>query len=263
VLQRASRRTRRTEAAGESYWISFTDLMSALLFIFILAVVVLVLQLAERQAELTSQRDQIEQQQVDFNEQISTLQQAESVREDMLLEISEELRAQGIEVLVTENNSVLSIPSESLGFAATSYELSESYEPRALTIGTVISEAIRQDDRLQYLDTVFVEGHTDNLDFDGLEGTGNWGLSTFRAISLWSFLESALPGDQRLGQLENTEGKPLFSVSGYADTRPVQGTQKTDEQRALNRRIDIRFTIVRPSSDDLVDISKTLEGELP
>ena len=35
--------------------------------------------------------------------------------------------------------------------------------------------------------TIFIEGHTDNRPLQGFMGKGNWGLSTFRAISLWQF----------------------------------------------------------------------------
>lgn len=228
--------------------------MSALLVVFILAVVVLVLQLAERQRELDAQQDR-------FNDQIVTLQEAEVVRKDMLEEIQTELADRGIHVLITENNSVLSIPSENLGFAAASYEIDEDYEDIAGTIGSVISAAVQTDDRLTYLDTVFVEGHTDNIAFGGLEGAGNWGLSTFRAIALWTLWEDRLPADLQPGRLTNSDGQLLFSVSGYGETRPVQAQQTTDEARAQNRRIDLRFTIVRPSVDDLINISETLEEE--
>lgn len=253
-MRLSTRRSRPSLGKSDSYWISFADLMSALLVVFILAVVVLVLQLAERQRELDAQQDR-------FTEQILTLQEAEVVRKDMLEEIESELAEQGIQVLITENNSVLSIPSENLGFAAASYEIDKDYERIAETIGTVISSAIQTDQRLDYLDTVFVEGHTDNVAFRGLEGAGNWGLSTFRAISLWTLWEERLPAELQPGRLTNPEDQLLFSVSGYGETRPVQDQQETDDARAQNRRIDLRFTIIRPNAEDLLDISERLQEE--
>lgn len=249
---RILRRKSQESESGESYWISFTDLMTSLLFIFILAVMALMLQLTQQQAALADQ-------QTKFSEQISTLQTAEVVRAQMLEEIQEELKTAGIEVLVTENNSVLSIPSALLGFDAASYEIEKSYEKVSLAIGKAISRAIHKDERLQYLDTVFVEGHTDNLNFDGLEGTGNWGLSTFRAISLWNLWDEKLPEYARLDTMLNVENRPLFSVSGYGQTRPVTKSQDTEKQLAANRRIDIRFTITRPDSADLLDIEKSIQ----
>lgn len=249
---RILRRRSQESDSEESYWISFTDLMTSLLFIFILAVMALMLQLTQQQSALADQ-------QTKFSEQVSTLQTAEVVRAQMLEEIQKELKSAGIEVLVTENNSVLSIPSALLGFDAASYEIEKSYEKVSLAIGQAISRAIHKDDRLQYLDTVFVEGHTDNVDFDGLEGTGNWGLSTFRAISLWNLWDEKLPKNARLDTMLNVENRPLFSVSGYGQTRPVTEAQDNEKQLAANRRIDIRFTITRPDSADLLDIEKSIQ----
>lgn len=250
------RRRSQSEHPEESYWISFSDLMTALLFVFILAVMALMLQ-------LTEQGKTLEAQQTQFSEQISTLQTAEIVRAEMLIEIQEELAAAGIEIHVTENQSVLSIPSALLGFEAASYEIDESYENVSLAIGQAISKAVQKDDRLAHLDTIFVEGHTDNVRHAGLEGTGNWGLSAFRAIALWSLWDEKLSADSRMDTMRNADEQPLFSVSGYGETRPVTEVQESEHELAANRRIDIRFTITRPTSDDLIDIEKSLQDAQP
>jgi len=248
------RRRSATEGDGDPYWISFSDLMSALLLIFILAVVILVLQLTEQGRALAAERETVQEQRELFAAQVGTLREAELVRAEMLQEIQESLRAQGIDVIVSENNSVLSIPTSLLGFENASYEIAEESHGVSLAIGTAIADAIAKDERFEYLDTVFVEGHTDNVAFDGLDGTGNWGLSTFRAISLWRLWEERLPADKQLGSFTSTSGDPLFSTSGYAETRPATELQETEAERAANRRIDVRFTVVRPSSDDLSEI---------
>lgn len=258
---RFRRRHATTEGGGgDPYWISFSDLMSALLVIFILAVVILVLQLTEKQRALAAEQETVREQRELFAAQVGTLREAELVRAEMLQEIQENLRAQGIEVIVSENNSVLSIPTALLGFESASYEIEEEFHDVSLAIGTAIADALAKDDRYKHLDTVFVEGHTDNVHFEGLEGTGNWGLSTFRAISLWRLWGEQLPQDKRLDSFVSTTGDPLFSTSGYAETRPATETQDTDAERAANRRIDIRFTVIRPSADDLSEIIE-LSGE--
>lgn len=250
------RRTPAESDEGTSYWISFSDLMAALLAIFVLAVVVLALNLSSQQQALSSQQEAVEAQHDDFQQQIQELQSSEQVRAEMVHEIEEELERQGIEVHVSENNSVLSIPSAQLGFEAAEYEISSDYEDVSLTIGRAVSDAIRSGDRYEHLDTVFVEGHTDNVAFDGLQGTGNWGLSTFRAISLWGLWEEQLPESEQLSDLYSSSGHQLFSVSGYGETRPTTEDQDDDSERARNRRIDIRFTIVRPTSEDMEDLER-------
>ncbi|MCW4386320.1 OmpA family protein [Salinibacterium sp. SYSU T00001] len=241
---------------------SFSDLMSALLLVFILAVVVLVLQLMQKQDELEGQREAFADQQTEFTNQIGTLQEAELVREQILSEIQAELAGHGIAVRISENNTVLSIPSELLGFDSGAYVIKPEYQHVATTIGSVIASVVSKDDRSRYLDTVFVEGHTDIEAFNGLDGMGNWGLSTFRAISLWQHWGAALPAGSNPALLVASDGRSLFSVSGYGETRPATATQATEAERALNRRIDIRFTIVRPSAQDLIDIQEQFEGSL-
>lgn len=235
--------------------------MSALLLVFILAVVVLVLQVMETQANLSEQKAQYDSQEEKLLDQVGSLRGAEDVRTEVLHEIERDLVAKGIQVTVNEDNTVLSIPSSLLGFDSASYEIKPQYADVALTIGSVVADVITKGDRQKYLDTVFVEGHTDSQAYTGLEGTGNWGLSTFRAISLWNLWGSALPAEVRPNSLKTADGRPLFSVSGYADTRPANASQTTDADRSVNRRIDIRFTIIRPSNEDLLDIEERFASE--
>lgn len=270
---RLTRRRGTSHATEEEnpYWVSFSDIMSGLLIIFILAAVALMLQLlitqedaiaaeAELQQQLTAQQAQ----QDAFDGEIAKISDAEEVRRQVIDELVTELEKNGIKVVVNEDASVLSIPSEALGFASGSYEVEASYQARARLIGQVLNDIVRKDGRTAYLDTIFVEGHTDGEPFDGPLGMGNWGLSTFRAISLWQLWEEALSPGARLGELTNAEGKTLFSVSGYADTRPVDGVDRGANEHAPNRRIDVRITIVRPSSDELERISEEFRvGQTP
>jgi flagellar motor protein MotB len=234
------------------YWMSFSDLMSGLLVIFILASVVLILQLMELQEEAEKKRVRLQEQVVEVEDEISLLRKAEEVRRNILTEAAEILQKRGIQVEVSENSTVLRIPNQLLGFDTGADEIGRQYQDIAYEIGEVLHQLISKDDRSDYLDTVFVEGHTDSRGFygDACGSKGNWCLSTFRAISLWQFWEQALPANKRLGDLINVQGKTLFSVSGYAETRRVIENEKTPSDYSQNRRIDIRFTIRRPSSED-------------
>lgn len=238
------------------YWMSFSDIMSALLVIFILASVILILQLMEIQTVL-------KERQVQFEQELVELKKAEQVRRTILDEAVEALRKRGIKVEVSENHTVLSIPNDLLGFDTGAYDIHAAYQARALEIGKVINEVISREDRVEFLDTIFIEGHTDNRPLQGFMGKGNWGLSTFRAISLWQFWGSALSPDEQLARLTNKDGKPLFSVSGYGETRPAVADQRTEDDFKRNRRIDIRFTIRRPDSAQYEQVRERLEEVKP
>ncbi|HHQ4594687.1 TPA: hypothetical protein ACSP2D_004006, partial [Aeromonas veronii] len=58
------------------------------------------------------------------------------------------------------------------------------------------------------------------------------------------------------------DGHPLFSVSGYGETRPAVSNQVTETDFKRNRRIDIRFTIRRPDSAQYEQVKERLQEEL-
>lgn len=236
------------------YWVSFSDIMAGLLVIFILAVVVLILEIMEQKTELD----------IAYEE----LARANKVRRTIIQEIADELNREGIPVIISENQTILRIPEDVLSFESSEFNLPEDDTRRnvALRIGRVVFDRIAFEDRWQYLDTVFIEGHTDRIRYNNTQIKGNWGLSTFRAISLWNYWNEMLPEPQRPEQLLNHLGEKLFSVSGYAETRPVPCTNAdinidnpsicpdgklddNDQSLRINRRIDIRFTVKVPSEE--------------
>lgn len=235
-------------------WISFSDLMTALLAVFMLAAVALVFTLTQEQDALAEVRIEAEAAKARgdrFDDLLGTLGTSERVRSEMVLEVQRALAERGIEVEVDPASSVIRVPVDLLGFESGSSDIQPRYRSSALEIGEVIAEVLTTDERYKQLDTVFVEGHTDDVPMEGLHG-GNWGLSANRAISLWRLWQDDLRVD--LGELAGATGERLFSVSGYADTRPVSTGRKSESSRAANRRIDIRFTEHKLSQEDLSEL---------
>lgn len=218
------------------YWISFSDIMAGLLVIFILASLVLILELLET-------KNQVDQ-------SITNIEEAEKVRRKILREIQEELKERNILVEVTDNESVLRIPKDLLAFETDQSRIPPSKEIRETVyeIGRVVYERIVYEERWQYLDTVFIEGHTDSR--RSYRQGGNWRLSVDRAISVWKYWLDNLPVEMRLEDLDNHNEEKLFSVSGYAETRPAVKDQATEADYIRNRRIDIRFTVKKPTQED-------------
>lgn len=244
------------------YWISFSDIMAGLLVIFVLAAVTLIL-------ELTQKSEQ-------WDEAIREIAKAEQVRKDLLREIEQELNSMNIPVKISDNDTVLRIPEDVLTFAQGRFDIpdDERSQQNALDIGQVLFKSIVKEERWKYLDTIFVEGHTDPVPYRNQSIKGNWGLSTFRAISVWNYWNQEMDEGTRLDALTNHVGKKLFSVSGYAETRPVpcsigstelvdssfcpDGVMNDDESLRKNRRIDIRFTVRRPALEDYQSVKQVL-----
>ncbi|MBG57533.1 MAG: hypothetical protein CMK46_04500 [Porticoccus sp.] len=90
-----------------------------------------------------------------------------------------------------------------------------------------------------------MEGHTDNVPVNNRVGYTNWELSANRAIATYQHLISHR---ETLANLLNTHREPLFGVAGYAEQRPVIRYNRT-QQESANRRIDLRFLMTPPSTD--------------
>jgi flagellar motor protein MotB len=226
------------------YWISFSDIMAGLLVIFILACVLLIIKLSTMEERV--------------HDAIKEIQNANQVRAAMLVEIRKQLAEQGIIVEISENYSVLRIPDERLYFDSLCYEIPDDKKKLLADIGYALYDAIVKNQRHAYIDTIFIEGHTDSRKAVSLE-MGNWGLSSYRAIAVWKFWSEQTDIGPSFKALKNSYGKPLFSVSGYAATRPLVSNDNTTQKQRKNRRIDLRFSMKKPVISEYESVLNILE----
>jgi flagellar motor protein MotB len=261
--------------------LSFSDLMACLLAIFILALIVTMLELQKRKEELLREQEKIKitlVELVDSLQEIQTIQsnissaldgvsQRERSLSAMLDGIQKDLKDRGVEVIVAENGSVLRIPEQGLSFALGKYDIPTAFEPNAKAIGEALAHAMEQESNRRMLDTVFIEGHTDAV--QNSREMGNWGLSAYRAISLWNYW-TLKPGElSRMKDLHNLPSNPeqrprrLVSVSGYAETRSTHSPEiaaALKPDRPEDRRIDIRFTLSASEKKNLEDLQDDLKA---
>jgi flagellar motor protein MotB len=280
---------------GENpFLLTFSDFMASLLAIFILVLIVTLIELERKKDDLRRQeieiaaaKESLKRKENEISvakddllkslESIQTVQdtiasslQGVSYREralaGMLEGIQKELKQSGIEVVLAENGTVLRIPEQQLQFALGKYEIPLAHTGPATTIGKALLEALSKPENQTLLDTVFVEGHTDSV--PNSREMGNWGLSTYRAISLWNFWTDKPGGLFELKALRTAPAdpkiaaKPLISVSGYADTRSTHGLldgQALKDDRSEDRRIDIRFTLVSSEKQSLEGLRENMK----
>ena len=162
------------------------------------------------------------------------------------------------------------IPEQELNFPLGRYQIPSAFHETADAIGHALLRSISLDVHRDLLDTVFIEGHTD--DVPNNREMGNWGLSTYRAISLWKHWTEAPGNCAELKNLksaaveEGANPRPLISVSGYAETRPTNpgdpvlpDVNGRRQGRPEDRRIDIRFTIVSSDEESLTSIKGQMD----
>jgi len=225
------------------YWMSFSDMMSGMLIIFLLVCTALLLKLSQMEEQVSAN--------------IEDLKNSSKIRSEILHDIFHELQAYGIEVIISDNDTILRIPEKSFYFETGSFTIINELKETAEVIGRVLYTAITKDERWNHLETVFVEGHSDSRVAFNYR-MGNWELSALRAISLWQFWTRETEYGSKLQELRNRQGKYLFSVSGYAATRRVTEVEDSEEAMRSNRRIDIRFTTRQPSIMEIEDVISPL-----
>ncbi len=205
--------------------LSISDLMAGLLSVFILVVCYFMLNLGQVKDQYTGNME---------------------MRDDMLEEIKMELDRQGTIVKVDKKQGVLRIEGDFL-FNTGEAHVKESGRQDILNLAHVLYQVLEKEKYKNAIETIFIEGHTDNVDIETPEFPSNWELSTQRAINTWKLMYQ----DQALSPLDkekNANGEPIFSCSGYADTRPVTEND-TEEGRQANRRIALRFTMMPPADE--------------
>lgn len=223
------------ETLQDTFTISISDLMSGLLAIFILVLSYFILNFSQATAQLT---------------------QNDVTRAELLRFVQNELEHEGIKVTVDEKHGILRI-SEGVLFDVGLADVKPQGQVVIKKLGSVLEVALASEQFKGRVETIFIEGHTDNVPINNGIFPSNWELSTKRAINTWLTMSGASPN---LTTLLNDKGEIIFSVSGYADTRPI-AENTTEDGRSDNRRIDIRFSMAPPSEESM-SIVKFVRKEL-
>lgn len=230
-----------TVAEEENYFVSMTDLMVGLVFVFIILLMYFALQFQEVTEELIG---------------------ANQTRTEILEKIQETLKAKGVPVIIDRENGILRLP-DSILFDSGQNQLKA--EGR-VNVG-YLAEALRDvlpcysnglersascPPSKHLIESVYVEGHTDSDRFAGAGALkDNWDLSVVRATNTFRALTDLQPDLISLCSPKQTRCEPILSVSGYGPQRPVPDTKGTEFQRKQqNRRIDLRLIMMAPDSGE-------------
>lgn len=228
-------------ADEENYFVSMTDLMVGLVFIFIILLMYFALQFKEVTEELTG---------------------ANKTRTEILEQLQETLKARGVEVIIDRDNGILRLPDSILfdsGQSQLKVEGREKVSFLADALRDVLpcySQGLDREGNCpegsHLIESVYIEGHTDS---DRYGGSGalrdNWDLSVVRATNTFRALIEFEPELISLCAPKQSRCEPILSVSGYGPQRPVPNSQGSQEQRKQqNRRIDLRLIMMAPDSGE-------------
>jgi flagellar motor protein MotB len=263
-----------TEAEGENYFISMTDMMVGVLFIFVIMLMTFALDFQKttdiQQSSITVAQQvalKLQAMQADVRTKLSQMDRSNQARRQLLTDIQTQLATEGLDVAIDEANGVLRLTENAVKFDANHSDLSDKARMNVGKIARVLDRVLANYAACRIagdqttctpsgvgptLETVFIEGHTDTTGVPDLKERDkrNWELSAERAVATYREIVAQTPG---LRALRNKSGEEIVSVSGYSSTRPID-PRETRDAWDKNRRIDLRFVMEVDTREGLKQI---------
>lgn len=262
-----ARHIRKSQNEEASYWLSYSDMMAALLLVFVLIISFTMLQAKkqyedrtkelEAQEELVKeQQDIMEQQQAIMNQQKATMNQQQEtmnqqqeqldriigVKSNLIEDLKKAFEGTDLKVSVDPQTGAITFDSSIL-FDVNMYDLKisgeeflEAFLPRYLNV-------ILQDEYKPYISEIIIEGHTDT------NGTymNNLKLSQERALSVAAF---CLKDDTTVLSLEDKESlRNIVTANGKSFSNPIYNSDGSVNLDA-SRRVEFKF---RLKDEDMVN----------
>lgn len=200
------------------------------------------------------------------------LSDSDAQRAKILKQIQASMREVGFEVEIIEEQGVVRLPNKLLFATGRSTIQNGGIAEKALIqLGIALEKVLpcftlgRNSDPKRnrkcnpsaaFIETVFVEGHTDNIPVRGEIEPGisdNLSLSARRASNIFKRL---INNNKDLLEYLSVDKEPILNIAAYGATRPI----KNNADISRNRRIDLRFLMYTPRSDTLDEVKK-LVGE--
>lgn len=284
----------RHDEESENYFVSMTDMMIGMLFLFIIMLMMFALNYRRGGEDSVRIRDCLLQVvrenaalSADINAKVASVQErvrapiealelAADQRKRLLTDTQAQLNAQGIQqVEIDEENGVLRLTERAIRFDPNKADLDASARENVTRVAKVLLPVVqryaacRTNDMAQCrehkgagLETIFIEGHTDSTGvLDPAERERrNWQLSSDRATTTYRALIADAP---EIREFRNRRGEQIVSVSAYSSTRPIIAKEEKSAY-ARNRRIDIRFVMDAETKFGLDDIQmiRALNAEI-
>lgn len=245
-------RRNRVEDEEVSYWLSYSDMMAALLLIFVLIIAFTMLQskkqYEQKAQELTNQQQIVEEQQqlvtkqqAIMREQQEQLDQLIGIRSDVVESLKEEFEQTNLKIAVDSETGSITF-DEGVLFDYNQHKLKAEGEVFLKEFMPRYFHVLLGSDYKEYIGEVMIEGHTDT------QGSyiNNLELSQKRAFAVAAFCladESNI-----LPTMDIHELRELVTANGRSFSNPIYNEDGTVNMEA-SRRVEVKF---RLKNEDMI-----------
>lgn len=223
---------RRKSTSSPNYWMSFADLMSALLMVFILLLVTVILDYRE---DLASKEKQIEE--------------ITNVKSEIISALIKEFENSNIDLAIDPDTGAIQLATNimykynSSEIAEEGKETLEKFVPKYLDI-------LLQDEYRNEISSIIIEGHADNSG----DYLYNLDLSQERAFSVLKVIY-----DEDFPHFEQKENsKEVVTANGRSNMVPVY-TKDNKYDAEASRRVEFLFRL--KEDEKMQEIQKLVDEE--
>lgn len=225
------RRAARSSSHTNNFWQSYSDIMAALLLVFVLVLTGTMLQAQE---EFEKKQAELDEAFATIKEQEAQLEQILGIRQSIIDALKEEFSGENLKI-DTQTGSI--VFNADLMFEFGSAELSDSGKEFLTTFLPQYFGVLLSDEFSEYVAEITIEGHTDTVS----AYIYNLDLSQARARNVAAFF---LSDSQTLFSQEDLELlRKLVTANGRSESEPIYMEDGVTVNMEASRRVEIQFRL--------------------
>lgn len=247
-------RHRRREEEETSYWLSYSDMMAALLLIFVLIISFTMLQsqtqYEAKEKELVKEQEIVKEQEKKLEEQQEELDKLIGIRTELIEALKKEFEGSELSVKVDPKTGSIALDSSIL-FDSGAFELKESGKELLRKFLPKYIGVLTDKEFKEYVSEIIIEGHTDSQG----DYIYNLELSQKRALSVSKFCldeTQSILSSKQISNLRNS-----ITANGKSYSSPVL-KKDGSEDSAASRRVEFLFRL--KDEEMISDMSEILNG---
>lgn len=240
------------------YWQSYSDMMAALLMVFMLIIAVSFVQLQKQQAEMKVQKELFEERGEEYvrlkeelKEKQAQLDKIVGIKAEIIQSLQKEFHEKALEISLDPKTGAIRFQSEIL-FDTGEHALTQEGKDSLTDIAPVYIEVLLNNEYADYISEIIIEGNCDS------RGTyeSNLELSQQRAETVSLYCIDLMK--DRLSEEEMETLLQRINVTGRSDKNVIYDENENEDLKA-SRRVELKF---RLKDDQMIEeMLKILEDE--
>lgn len=208
-----------TDESSPEYWMSFSDMMSSLLMIFILFLILSILQLSRQKELLVEKEDEVDK--------------IIGIRQMIVDELKNEFKDSQLEIDIDPETGSITF-SEGVFFDYNDYSIKDTGKNYLTEFIPQYIKVLLNPKNKEYISEIIIEGHTD----DQGSYMYNLELSQRRAFEVVKFILS----EEFQGLGDKEELQSILTANGRSFSNPIRDSQGNIIAES-SRRVEFKFRL--------------------